>query len=164
MPKPKKKPTVKIRIIQPEGPQPKGDPYRVVAALVRQPDHEHLSRARIALAWHHGWTADPDGLIKLGKARKVGEADRQLHGFDFVILLNKRVWDRLDFADSQIEALLDHELMHCDAQRDDDGLVKDDERGRPIWRIRKHDIEEFSVIVARHGCWKRDIEAFVKTA
>ncbi len=28
----------------------------------------------------------------------------------------------------------------------------------------KHSIEEFHVIVARHGCYKSDIETFVKAA
>lgn len=30
-------------------------------------------------------------------------------------------------------------------------------------RLRKHDLEEFSTIAERYGCWKRDIEAFAKS-
>jgi hypothetical protein len=35
-----------------------------------------------------------------------------------------------------------------------------DERGRLVYRTRKHDIEEFAVIVERYGCYKRDLEQF----
>ena len=31
-----------------------------------------------------------------------------------------------------------------------------------MWRIRKHDLEEFREIVARHGTWKGDIEKFAE--
>jgi len=37
-----------------------------------------------------------------------------------------------------------------------------DERIRPIWRTRGHDIEEFRAVVARHGTYKRDLERFAE--
>jgi hypothetical protein len=37
-----------------------------------------------------------------------------------------------------------------------------DALGRGIYRVRKHDIEEFHEIIARHGCYKRDLEQFAK--
>jgi hypothetical protein len=35
-----------------------------------------------------------------------------------------------------------------------------DPKGRRIYRMRKHDLEEFSAIAARYGLWKRDLEQF----
>jgi hypothetical protein len=35
-----------------------------------------------------------------------------------------------------------------------------DERSRKCYRVRKHDIEEFSDVVARYGTYKRDLEMF----
>lgn len=46
---------------------------------------------------------------------------------------------------------------------DASGAPAIDERGRVTYRIRKHDLEEFSTIAERYGCWKRDIEAFAKS-
>ncbi len=37
-----------------------------------------------------------------------------------------------------------------------------DTRGRKVWRLRKHALEEFAAVVERHGIYKRDIEAFVR--
>jgi hypothetical protein len=41
---------------------------------------------------------------------------------------------------------------------------KEDPDGRKLYRIRKHDIEEFQAIVVRHGLYKQDLEAFAKEA
>lgn len=60
-------------------------------------------------------------------------------------------------------ALLDHELCHAAPSLDDETLdVKYDERGRPVWRVRKHNIEEFTEVVERHGLWKKDLERFAE--
>jgi len=69
-----------------------------------------------------------------------------------------------DHKSKQMAALLGHELCHCDVARDKHGEAKEDERGRPIWRIRRHDIEEFDDVVDRHGCWESEIEHFAKLA
>jgi hypothetical protein len=53
---------------------------------------------------------------------------------------------------------------HAQQACDKDGKPREDERGRPVWRVRKHDIEEFREVVERHGCYKSDLEAFVKAA
>ncbi len=44
---------------------------------------------------------------------------------------------------------------------DKDG-ARYDERGRRVFRTRKHDIEEFRCIVERHGCYKTDLVAFAQ--
>src|SRR5436189_14073 len=38
-----------------------------------------------------------------------------------------------------------------------------DDLGRRVYRMRRHDLEEFSVIAARYGCYKRDIEHFAQS-
>lgn len=63
--------------------------------------------------------------------------------------------------DEQRIALLDHELCHAAPMLDDrtqEQVV--DERGRKVWRMVKHDIEEFGAIVQRHGLYKADLEKF----
>jgi len=136
-------------------------PYRTMERLIAE-HHEHLKDAKIAIAWRCGWNADPDGRIKLGQCKKGSDLDREMNGYDFVILLNEDRWPALKAP--QQEAVLDHELCHAAVSMDTNGKPKFDQRGRKCYRIRKHDIEEFSEVVKRHGCYKGDVERFADIA
>lgn len=142
--------------------------YRTMEDLIVN-YHPHLADARIALAWRYGWAEDQDGRLKLGQAKKLSDFDREFRTeggdeIDLVILLNFEAWNRGDFTAEQQAALLDHELCHFQVAEDEDGEPKLDERNRQIFRIRGHDVEEFTEIVARHGIWKKDLEKFAKQA
>lgn len=127
--------------------------------------HEDLSKtnARIALAWQLGLKPDVDGRLVLGRCRKATDLDRELAPFDFVILLNRDFWQNTNVTNEQRNALLDHELSHAAVAYDDAGDYKRDERGRYVFRMRKHDIEEFRDVVARHGLYKTDLVDFERT-
>lgn len=130
---------------------------------VEKDHHEDIQRARFALAWCTSWKPDVDGRVVLGKCRKSSELDREFHRFDFVILLNQAWWYDLKVTDEMRLAILDHELMHAAPlinERTNEQEV--DERGRLLWRIRKHDLEEFVGVAKRHGTYKRDIEIFYR--
>lgn len=137
--------------------------YRLLDELVAA-HHPHLASATIAIAWQFGINEDADGHYVLGRARKASDIDYQLHGYDFLITLNSEAWNRADFTGEMRRALLDHELCHCAVTQDASGEDKVDEHGRTVWRIRKHDIEEFHEVVTRHGVWKKDLQAFVERA
>lgn len=126
--------------------------------------HPHLSDARIALAWRFGWKPDPDGRLKLGQAKKASDLDRELHTYDFVIVLNFEAWNAADWTRDQMRALLDHELCHCQVAKDEYGEEKTNAAGRPVWRVRGHDTEEFVEIVARHGLWTNTLEQLAAAA
>ncbi len=49
---------------------------------------------------------------------------------------------------------------HAEVRLNKYGEPATDERGRRVYRIRKHDLEEFRAIVERYGCYKRDLEDF----
>jgi hypothetical protein len=141
---------------------PEGNPaYRMLDRLI-EAHHEHLTNAKVALAWNRSWKRDVDGRRTLGKCRKASELDRELAPYDFVIVLQEEFWTNPLVKDKQREALLDHELCHAEVARDKAGEPKTDAKGRTLYRIRKHDIEEFAEIAARHGVWKRDLEAFAR--
>lgn len=144
-----------------DGRQVKSEPFRILDDLLPK-FHFHLVEARIALAWRLAWKPDRDGRLTLGQCRKASDLDRELRDYDFVILLNKEAWQRLKT--EQRRALVDHELCHAQVQLGDDGEPKKDERGRIVYRVRGHDLEEFRDIVGRHGCYKDDIRAFVEQA
>jgi len=135
--------------------------YALLEQLVSQ-HHEELERtnARIALAWCTSWKSDVDGPKTIGKCKRASDLDRELAEFDFIILLDKDFW--IVATEKQRAALVDHELCHAAVKYDADGEPIRDERGRQVFRTRRHDLEEFSDIAARHGCYKRDLEQFAK--
>ena len=137
-----------------------GHPMYVLLHRLIEAHHEDLSRARVALAWCTSWKPDVDGRVTLGKCKKASDLDRELAAFDFIVLLRRAFWTDLRVTDLQRTALLDHELCHAALKYDDKGEPMEDERGRLVYRVRKHDIEEFTVIVERHGLYKADLERF----
>lgn len=150
---------IKFQLIQPSESNIH-DPYRLMDEI-RRTSHRDTLDANIALAWRIDTLPDVDGNLVLGRCIKASDLQRELVDWDFVILLNREVWEDADFTVDKKKALLDHELCHAQVAEDDEG-PKIDERGRKVWRIRKHDIEEFRAIVARHGCYKRDLERFAE--
>lgn len=137
--------------------------YRIMDRLIAE-HHAHLAEARICLAWRMGWKEDADGRLKLGQCKKAGDLERELHGYDFIILLNHEAWNVAEFTTEQMTALLDHELCHAQVTLDDEGEMKRDTAGRPVWRVRGHDVEEFVEIVGRHGCWTSGLEKLAQQA
>lgn len=134
--------------------------YKLLRELVKA-HHDDLVDARIALAWCTSWKPDVDGRVTLGKCRKASDLDRELAAFDFIILLKKSFWQDQSVTVDQRRALLDHELCHAGVRLDDrTGDPVTDERGRKVYRLVKHDVEEFSAIVSRYGVWKKDLEQF----
>lgn len=111
--------------------------------------HPHLRQASIVFAWAHSWSEDADGLTTLGQAKKVGELERDSTGSDFYLVLNSEIYPQLN--EAQRIALIDHELSHCEIVHDKDGEPKLDERDRIVYRLRKHDFQDFAAIVKRHG-------------
>jgi len=155
--KPKK---VSVQLIPPD--DKLGRPlYKLLDTIVKQ-HHDHLKKCRIALAWKKSWKADKDGILNLAKCQKATDLGREMAEWDFVILLNQSAWN--DLNDAQRLALLDHQCCHCAAASGKDGRQQEDERGRLVWRTRKHDIEDFREVIARHGLYTKDLEAFVKAA
>lgn len=132
--------------------------YPLLARLI-ETHHGHLTQARIVLAWCTSWNPDADGRVVLGKCKRASDLDRELAPYDFVILIARWFYESGDVLDEQREALLDHELCHAQVVMDK-SEPKIDERGRVVYRTRKHDIEEFAEIVYRHGTYKRDLEQF----
>lgn len=79
-----------------------------------------------------------NGVMTLGMAKTVGATEREFMDYDFIIWLAEDKFYTLDYR--QREALIDHELTHC---------MFADEKAK----MRKHDFEEFAVIIQRYGLW-----------
>ncbi|MCP4897031.1 MAG: hypothetical protein GY906_08655 [bacterium] len=135
--------------------------YAELRRLITE-NHDDLTQARIALAFNLSWKPDVDGRLQLGMMKVASDLDRELADYDLIIVLNRAFWGDPKVTDEQRTALLDHELSHGALQRAKNLEPIEDEKGRKCYRIRKHDIEEFSAVASRHGMWKKDIEAFWK--
>jgi hypothetical protein len=160
--KPRRK-AVKVQLIdrperKPRTPDPEC-PYGYLDKMLQH--HPHLDEAKIAVAWMLDVKANVDGFLMLGKCKKQSDLDREMREFDFVIFINATAWKHLN--EKQRAALVDHELHHAGVAEDKKtGEPVLDERGRRVYRIKKHDIEEFAGVVKRHGLYKADLATFAK--
>lgn len=146
----------------PEGDKKQSAPYELLNQ-VRKQWHDDTIAAAVALAWRVRQRSDKDGHLVLGKCVKVSDLWKEFAKYDFVIVLNREVWEHKDFGRERQLALLDHEMCHAAAVVDEEsGEPQYDERNRRLWRCRKHDIEEFTSVVQHHGTYKRDLEVFAK--
>ncbi len=85
-----------------------------------------------------------------GKCIKTGKELKFFSNLDYVIEISGDLWDTLDNDSRAI--LLEHELRHI-------LVVQNDKTGDWTYKLRKHDIQDFSRIVSKHGVdWIRKIK------
>lgn len=102
-----------------------------------------------------------DQHVIAGMTVKTDDRNWALHKHDFLIEIAKDVWDEAE--DDFKVALVDHELGHVGIHYDDDGQPKMDEKsGRIRTYCRRHDIEEFEDVLARHGAYHRNLRKFLE--
>lgn len=138
------------------------EPWKILQSL--RGHHSNLDGAEIQLVWMYDKRPDRDGVKLLGKAVKVPEVYQRLTDIDFLIFLNRDEWILFEsYGDPERmkRFLIDHEMCHCDRDYDEEtGDQKEDASGRKLWRIRKHDIEEFEGPIRRHGLCMQDVIRF----
>lgn len=137
--------------------------YELLESVRKKWHWDGLSKCRLAVAWQFEVKPDSDGRLMLGKAKVASELEHRLHGVHAVIVLNFDAWHN-QLKPHQREAVIDHELCHIQPQIDSDGHQKTDSSGRLLFRLRRHEIEEFSEVVARHGIYKKDLERMYAAA
>lgn len=109
--------------------------------------HPHLAEAKIAYVFKKdSWSKN--GKWILGSAHKCSEKEKLLHGYDFIITINRDSW--MLFTEDKREAVVDHELCHCGKSED----------GKYI--LVPHDIEDFAAVIRRHGLYKEDVKHFTQ--
>jgi hypothetical protein len=106
--------------------------------------HKHLEHTPIIYLFNGG---------KMRQWAKIGSRsakERVISCYYFVMEVNHAQW--LLLTDEQRLALVDHELCHT---------AIDTETGEPS--VIDHDIEEFGIIVSRHGLWRDSVKHFART-
>lgn len=126
-----------------------------VGALVAK-HHDHLEDAEIAVIFCEELPAR-NGRRILGTAHVMSEKERLLTAVDLLICLDKRAWKVMG-GDTR-RAVLDHELCHFGMRVDEDGTPERDDKGRTMYRLNAHDVEEFLRVIKRHGTYLADIAA-----
>lgn len=140
-----------------EGDLEAGALYEMLQYAVAQ-WHPDLAEARIVLVWRTEWKPDQDGRLKIGECKIVPELERELHGYDVEVLLNKEVFTNADLTRQHKLAVMDHELSHVTPAIDNNGDEKRDEKNRIVYRKRAHEVEEFLPVLNRHGCYTSELE------
>jgi hypothetical protein len=141
---------------------PDGNEAYKLLDTVRDEWHEDLYGAKIALAYRKRLKRDKDGILMLGRCVKVSDLQKEFVPFDFIIILNREVWTDISFDKKRKLALLDHEMCHASLSLNKDLERTTDEKGRTVYRTRRHDIEEFRSVVEHHGCYKADLVKFAE--
>lgn len=131
--------------------------------------HDHLNRHDVTIrSVFREPVARSRGRIVLGKARKISGLNAHLVGLVrkddlgddpadfFVIEIAHKPWQEL--TEPQRLALVDHELCHFDVE-----IPDNPDHDRKLVMVR-HDLEEFTDVVKRHGLWRPDIEKFARAA
>jgi len=109
--------------------------------------HSHLATSRIAYLFKSK-KIKSKGREVVATAKTIGKEMHALSGYHFLITTAYPTWKAL--SDKQKLAVVDHELEHC--------FVEDDEKtGEPKYSILPHDVEEFGVIIKRHGLYTTDL-------
>ena len=122
------------------------------AAPTIRDHHPHLEQASIEYLFREK-AGNKAGRRVLGSAGVATDKDAALAGKElhFVITLAHDWWTE-EATERAQAAVIDHELSHCYF----------DEDGEP--KIAGHDTEEFVAVLARHGVYKTELEAFVGVA
>lgn len=92
------------------------------------------------------------GYPAAATVRIVSAKDRITKGYDAEICIDQQWWDSA--RPKHRVACLDHECCHLSLVKDDFGVVKRDDHGRPKLRLRKGDWnggDGFMEVVERHG-------------
>lgn len=77
-----------------------------------------------------------------GKCIKTGKELKFFSNLDFVIEISGDLWDALDTATRKI--LLEHQLRHI-------LVLQNDKSGDWVFKIKKHDIQDFGKIVSKYS-------------
>ena len=121
------------------------DNYRAIAEdlIEKEPELSYIKSSRVRIAYlesDQAKKADKDKLV-LGECEKVAAKNKWAINYDFTITLFKN--NLIGLSPAQIKIVLFHELLHVGIEPG----PEDDE----IYSVRKHDLEDFKIIIDRFG-------------
>lgn len=139
------------------------------------PDHFHLADADIGFMWaSYGFEKQGRGVLgqaeqvamRAGGWQKARMVQQMYEWFDrvpeFIITLAADYCAQCN--DLEFCALVEHELYHIAQATDEFGAPKfNKDTGKPVLKLRGHDVEEFVGVVRRYGA-SVDVQAMIDAA
>ena len=131
------------------------EPWAILERLLEENIFQPIRNCRVRLFWQKDWKVDPDGIANGAMVCKASEIDRNLveeasgECIDVIVKLPEKQWPKL--SDKEKERRLFHELCHVHPAKDSNGEQKQDEKGRPLWRLGRHPVATFHEELARYG-------------
>lgn len=114
-----------------------------------------LQDAKIRYLWKREG-GESHGRATLGKCQKPSGLLRHFALADFVIWLAADHARERHITHRQLEAMVYHELCHCDVRIES----KTGEADKVTWILAAHDVEAFSAEVRKYGLWRDDLKEF----
>lgn len=153
------------------------EPQQLALLLINSiDDHAHLRDARVGFIFRDHEVTNGHKVVaaSMHLPRLSGSAAKHwgafcrwsvtgLLGFepDFVCFVDRCLWKGL--SEDEKLALIDHELTHAIQLEDEDGNPRFNQvTFEPIWGIKPHDVEEFTSVIQRRGCWNEDLRTFAR--
>lgn len=130
------------------------EPYDILDDLTTT-FHDDIKGVVIVLMWRHNAKIDADNYLELSSISKTPDKHRELQEHDFIIGLNKEIWDMLDIDQKKI--VIDAQLQRIAVAEDKDGEPREDDRSRVVYRLRRDEISTPEVQRRRHGAALGDV-------
>ena len=111
--------------------------------IEKEPELKYIKNSRVKIAFldsDQSKKVDKDKLV-LGECEKVAAKNKWAISYDFTITLFTP--NLVGLSEAQIRIVLFHELLHVGIEPGPDG----DE----LYSVRKHDLEDFKLIIDRFG-------------
>ncbi len=111
--------------------------------IQNEPDLAYIKDSRVRIAYlesDQAKKADTDKLV-LGECEKVAAKNKWAINYDFTITLFKK--NLVGLSADQIRIVMFHELLHVG--------IEPGPEGDEIYSVRKHDLEDFKLIIDKFG-------------
>lgn len=111
--------------------------------IATEPELAYIKNSSVRIAYLESDSCKKDGKEKLvlGECEKVAPKNMWAIAYDFTITLYRN--NLVGMTESQIRIVMFHELLHVAIEPDGDG--------GELYSVRKHDLEDFKVIIDRYG-------------
>ena len=117
---------------------------RIAEDLIQnEPELQYIKDSRVRIAYlesDNAKKADTDKLV-LGECEKVQAKNKWAINYDFTITLFKK--NLVGLSADQIRIVMFHELLHVG--------IEPGPEGDEIYSVRKHDLEDFKLIIDKFG-------------
>jgi hypothetical protein len=141
--------------------QPEGDGlYQLSESLIRQfhSGNKGIDGVGILFMWRFNIKPDQDSYVYLADVTKSSDKVREIMPHDFIIGINKAIWPLLDHQKKKV--IIDSQLERIARCFNKDDSPKEDDKSRPIYRLRRLEVMDDKTLNRRHAMNLGDVQLF----